>query len=256
MFKPIKLATLATLVALVTLGAGVANAQTGAQATVRSHKGPARVSLGLAGRFVILTKSGITNVPTSAITGDIGTSPITGAAITGLGCPEVTGTIYTVNAAGPACRVKNPQRLHTAIMDMQTAYVDAAGRTNPKATELGAGQIGGLTIKPGLYKWSSNVLISTNVTLSGGPHDVWIFQIAGTLREASAMHIILQGGARAKNIFWQVAGVVTIGTTAHFKGIILAKKNISPKTGAVIIGRLYAQTAVTLKKNVVTQPAP
>lgn len=113
-----------------------------------------------------------------------------------------------------------------------------------------------MTIAPGLYKWSSGVLMTTDVTLRGGPNAVWIFQIAGTLREAAGVRVILRGGARAKNIFWQVADVVTIGTTANFKGIILAKKNISPKTGATIRGRLFAQTAVTLKMNKVTEPAP
>lgn len=101
----------------------------------------------LAGRFVILSKSGITNVPTSAITGDVGTSPISGAAITGLGCGEVTGTIYTVDAAGPPCRVIRPARLTTAVHDMVAAYKDAAGRLHPRATELGAGQIGGLGLQ-------------------------------------------------------------------------------------------------------------
>jgi hypothetical protein len=249
MFKPAKWTALAAMIALVAVGAGIG------EGFATAHAGPAPVNLGLAGKFVILTKSGITNVPTSAITGNIGTSPITGAAITGLGCAEVTGKIYTVNAAGPPCRLIRPQRLTTAVHDMMTAYRDAAGRTNPRATELGAGQIGGLTIRPGLYKWSSGVLISTDVTLRGGPNAVWIFQIAGTLGEVNAMKVILRGGARARNIFWQVAGVVSIGTTAHFKGIILAKKNISPKTGAVITGRLFAQTAVTLKKNKITQPA-
>jgi hypothetical protein len=255
MFNPAKWTTLAAVVALVAVGAGIGGAKTSASATIEA-KGPAPVSLGLAGKFVILTKSGITDVPTSAITGNIGTSPITGAAITGLRCAEVTGTIYTVNAAGPACRVIAPNFLTNAVLDMQAAYKNAAGRTHPTATELGAGQIGGRTITPGLYKWSSGVLITTSVTLSGGPNDVWIFQIAGTLREAAGMRVILSGGARAKNIFWQVAGVVTIGTTAHFKGIILAKKNISPKTGATIVGRLFAQTAVTLAKNTVAQPGP
>jgi hypothetical protein len=253
MFKPAKRITLAVVVALVAIGAGIGGEATSAAATAEA-RGPAPVKLGLAGKFVILSKSGITNVPTSAITGDIGTSPITGAAITGLGCGQVTGTIYTVDAAGPACRVIRPTRLHTAVLDMQAAYKDAAGRLHPKATELGAGQIGGLTIAPGLYKWSSGVLISTNVTLSGGPNDVWIFQIAGTLREANGMRVILRGGAQAKNIFWQVAGVVTIGTTARFKGTILAKKNIALNTGATITGRLLAQTAVTLKKDTVTHP--
>ena len=253
MFKPANRITLAVVVALVALGAGVAGGTHSATAT-EAAKGPASVGLGLAGKFVILSKSGITNVPTSAITGDIGTSPITGAAITGLTCGEVTGTIYTVNAAGPACRVIRPSRLHTAVLDMQTAYADAAGRLHPRATELGAGEIGGLTIAPGLYKWSSGVLITTDVTLSGGPNDVWIFQIAGTLHEASGMRVRLVGGAQPQNIFWQVAGAVSIGTTAVFRGILLAKKNIAIKTGAVVVGRLLAQTAVTLKMNRVTHP--
>ena len=97
-------------------------------------------------------------------------------------------------------------------------------------------------------------MISTNVTLSGGPNDVWIFQIAGTLREANGVRVILRGGAQAKNIIWQVAGVVSIGTTARFKGTILAKRNITLNTGAIITGRLLAQTAVTLKKDTVTHP--
>ena len=254
MFKPAKWTTLAAMVALVAIGVGMGGGTASASATVEA-RGPAPVKLGVAGKFAILTKAGITNVPTSAITGNIGTSPITGAAITGLGCGEVTGRVYTVNAAGPACRLIRPVMLTTAIHDMVAAYKDAAGRTRPDATELGAGQIGGLTIAPGLYKWSSRVLISTNVTLKGGPNDVWIFQIAGTLHEAKGMRVILRGGARARNIFWQVAGAVSIGTTANFKGIILAKTKISLNTGATIRGRLFAQTAVTLQKNTVTQPA-
>jgi hypothetical protein len=254
MFKPAKWTTLAAVVALVAIGASIGGETTTDSATVEA-RGPGPVKLGLAGAFVILTKSGITNVPTSAITGNIGTSPITGAAITGLTCGEVTGTIYTVDAAGPACRVIRPARLRTAVLDMQAAYNDAAGRLHPRATELGAGEIGGMTIAPGLYKWSSGVLITTDVTLNGGPNDVWIFQIAGSLREANGMRVILRGGARAKNIFWQIAGPVVLETTAHFKGIVLAKRNITPNTGAVIRGRLFAQTAVTLKKNRVTQPA-
>ncbi len=216
--------------------------------------GPAPVVLGTAGTFAILTKSGITNVPTSAITGDIGTSPITGAAITGLGCPEVTGTIYTADAAGPACSVVDPTSMTTAISDMEIAYTDAAGRTLPDFTELGAGEIGGLTLVPGLYKWGTDVLLSTDVTLSGGANDVWIFQIAQNLTVANGQQVILAGGAQAKNIFWQVAGQATLGTTSHFKGDILCQTLIEMNTGAVMNGRALAQTAVTLDQNTVTQP--
>ena len=206
---------------------------------------------------MILSKSGITNVPTSVIVGNIGTSPITGAAITGLGCVEVTGLIYTVDAAGPACRVTYPVLLTAAISDMETAYTDAAGRIRPNFTELGAGNIDGMTLSPGLYKWGSPVLIPTGVTLDaqGDPNAVWIFQIAQTFTVGNGAIVTLQGGAKAKNIFWQVAGQTTLGTTADFKGIILCATAIAMQTGATLDGRALAQTAVTLQMNDVIQPA-
>ena len=129
---------------------------------------------------------------------------------------------------------------------METAYTDAAGRTLPDHTELGAGNIGGLTLAPGLYKWSNTVLIPTSVTLSGGANDTWIFQIAGGLTQSSATSVILTGGALAKNVFWQVFGAVAIGTTAHMEGRILSQTSIVLRTGATANGRLLAQTAVTL----------
>jgi hypothetical protein len=136
---------------------------------------------------------------------------------------------------------------------MLTAYNDAAGRTSPNFLNLGAGEIGGKTLVPGLYKWTTGVNVSTNVTLSGGATDVWIFQVAGTLNQANAVRMTLVNGALAKNIFWQVAGAVSIGTTAHFEGVLLAKTLIAVKTGASVNGRLLAQTAVTLQKNAITQ---
>lgn len=217
----------------------------------------APVPLGAAGTFAILTKSGITNVFASVINGDVGTSPITGAAI-GLTCGEVqTGKIYSVNAAGPLpCTVINPTLLTLSVGDMERAYNNAAGRKSPNFTELGAGEIGGLTLVPGLYKWGTGVLISKDVTLAGGPKDVWIFQIAGTTTQANGTRVTLTGGALAKNVFWQSGGAVSIGTTAHFEGVLLAKAVIAVKTGASANGRLLAQTAVTLQQNAITQPAP
>jgi hypothetical protein len=216
----------------------------------------APVNLGTAGTFAILSKTGITDVYASAITGDVGTSPITGAALL-LTCGEVTGKIYVVDAAGPLpCAVNDATTLTAAVGDMQTAYLDAAGRTLPDFKDLGAGEIGGLTLAPGLYKWGTDVLISTDVTLSGGPNDVWIFQVAGKLNQANAARVTLAGGALAKNIFWQVADSVSIGTTAHFEGVVLGKTLVAVNTGASANGRLLAQTAVTLQMNAVTQPAP
>ena len=218
--------------------------------------GPVPVNLGTAGTFAILTKTGITDVYASAIVGDVGTSPITGAALL-LSCGEVSGKVYTVDAAGPLpCVVTDATFLTAAVGDMGFAYDDAAGRLSPDFIELGAGEIGGLTLAPGLYKWATGLLITTDVTLSGGPNDVWIFQVAGTLNQANATRVTLAGGALPKNIFWQVAGAVTLGTTAHFEGVVLAKTMIAVNTGASVNGRLLAQTAVTLQMNAITEPAP
>lgn len=219
--------------------------------------GPAPVSLGTAGNFVILTKAGITDVPASAITGNIGTSPISGAFI-GVPCGEVTGTIYSVDAAGPACRVTDDTLLTTAVSNMETAYTDAAGRPAGVGPNLniGAGTVANQTLAPGTYTWGTNVSITTDLTLNGAANDVWIFQINGTLDLAATKQVLLQGGALPKNIFWQVTGTVTLGTGSHFEGVILAQTNIAMLTGASTNGRLLAQTAATLQANPVVQPAP
>ncbi|HZW45161.1 MAG TPA: ice-binding family protein [Dermatophilaceae bacterium] len=214
------------------------------------------VNLGSASNFTVLSKTGITDVFKTTIDGNVGTSPITGAALL-LTCAEVNGIIYTVTDAGPLgeCRVTDATRLTAAVGDMETAYNDAAGRTLPDALNLGAGEIGGLTLTPGLYKWTTDLSISKDVTLAGGPDDVFILQVAGTLKEANAKNVILTGGAQAKNVFWASAGAVSIGTNAHMEGTILGKTMIAMNTKASLNGRLLAQTAVTLQMNTITPPA-
>ena len=225
---------------------------TGDEAEARMRR--KKVDLGTAGGFVILSKTGITDVFPSAITGNIGSSPITGAAIH-LTCTEVTGNIYSVNAAGPLpCRITAPSKLSIAIGDMQTAYTDAAGRINPRKLNLGAGNIGGRTLLNGLYKWTTGVDIPTDITITGSATDIFIFQISGTLKMSSGVKIKLTGGALAKNIIWQTTGNVTLGTNSHFEGNILSKTAINLKTGASVNGRLLAQTAVTLQMNTVVKP--
>jgi Ice-binding-like len=233
-------------------GAGTGTGQAGGH-------GPAPVALASAGTYVVLAKSSITNVPTSAITGSIGLSPAAASFITGFALTlpsggassssaQVSGNIYASDYAVPT-----PTNLTTAIGDMQTAYVDAAGRTTPDHTELAAGELGGLTLPAGLYKWSNTVTISTDVTISGGASDVWIFQIAGGVTQAAAAKVVLTGGALAKNVYWQVFGVVDIGTTALMQGVVLSQTSITLKTGASANGRLFAQTSVTLAGNAVVQ---
>tara|TARA_R110001592_G_scaffold337666_1_gene624433 strand:- start:1546 stop:2319 length:774 start_codon:yes stop_codon:yes gene_type:complete len=211
------------------------------------------VNLGVADNFVILSKTGVTSVYKSSITGDVGTSPITGAAMV-LDCTEVTGSVFSVDAAGPACKTTSSSMLTTAVSDMQTAYTDAAGRSTPDYINLGAGTIGGKTLTKGLYKFTSSVNIPTDITIHGSEKDIFIFQVAGTLEMSSGVQVILTGGALAKNIFWQVADAVTFGTDSHFEGNVLGQTGINLRTGASINGRMLAQTAVTLQKNIVNKP--
>jgi hypothetical protein len=211
-------------------------------------KGPVPINLGMAGNFAILAQSAITNVPTSTVTGDIGVSPATGAGI-GLSCAQVVGKVYAVDAAGPiGCSISDATRLTTAIGDKTTAYNDAAARP-ADFTELKAGNIGGLNLSPGTYKWGTPVLIPADVTLTGGPKDVWIFQIAQGLTVSSGVKVILAGGALPENIFWQTFAAADIGTTSQFNGIILSQTSIAMKTGSSINGKLLAGTAVTLDQN-------
>lgn len=216
------------------------------------------VNLGTAANYVILAKTAINNNPTSSITGHLGISPAATSYITGFSITkatgyatsaQVTGKIYGADMADPT-----PTTLTTAVENMITAYNDAAGRPSPDFIELGTGNIGGKTLSSGLYKWTNTVSIPSSMTLSGDADDVWIFQIAGDLTVASAVNITLSGGAQASNIFWQIAGKTTIGTSAQFKGIILSKTGVTLGTGASHFGRLLAQTAVILDGNAVTQP--
>jgi len=230
--------------------------------------GPAPVLLGAAGTFAILTKAAITDVSPSIISGDVGATPISGTAI-GVTCAEVNavvpGTIFDNDggytgggAPDVTCRVTDAPSLDAARVAMEAAFTDAAGRTAGVGPflNLGGGTLAGLTLVPGVYTWGSNVTIPTDLTLSGGANDVWIFQITGTLDIATGKKVLLSGGALAKNIFWQVAGVVTLQAGSQFEGIILAQTNIAMVTGASANSRLLAQTAVTLQQNTVTQPAP
>jgi hypothetical protein len=223
-------------------------------ATSSAAAATAPVKLGRASTFVILSETGITDVPASAVTGNVGTSPITGVA-DHLTCTEVNGRVYSVDAAGPApCSKSRAGMLRKAVLDMQGAYTDAAGRV-PTVTELGAGNIGGLTLAPGVYSWSSSVTIPANVTLKGSATDVWILQVSKNVNIAGATAVLLRGGANPANVFWQVAGNVTMGAKATFQGVILCMTAINMRTHASIHGRLFAQTAVSLQMNQVKRSA-
>jgi len=222
--------------------------------------GPAPVNLGTAGQFAILAKSGVSSTGTTSVTGDLGLSPAAGTYYTGFSdsldasntfstSAFVTGRLYAASMASPT-----PVKLTTAVGDMAAAYTDAAGRANPSSSELAAGQLGGLTLQPGLYKWSSAVGAASDLTLTGGVNDTFIFQVAQTLNLASGVHVTLAGGLQPKNITWVVAGAVTLGTGSDLEGVVLGQTGVVLQTGAVMHGRALSQTAVTLDASTLTAP--
>jgi hypothetical protein len=216
------------------------------------------VDLGSAASYAIVAESAIANVPTSVINGDLALSPaaasyITGFSLTKVGAywtsPQVVGSVFAADNDPPT-----PTELTTAVADMRLAYTDAAGRSTPDFLNEAGGAIGGLTLEPGLYKWTSSVTVPSNVTLAGSADDTWIFQITGDLQVSAEKLMILSGGARAENIVWQVAGTVDLGATSHAEGLVLAKTDITLGAGASINGRLFSQTAVNLASSTVTAP--
>ncbi|MDO8706739.1 MAG: ice-binding family protein [Sulfuricaulis sp.] len=266
-----------SLAALVTTG--VVNAQGGGSGSSAAN-GPigavstsaGSVPLGTAGYYAILAKAGVSTVPYSVVTGNVGVSPIARVGLTGWSETAaadnsdlystsaqvaVPGKLYAADYAEPT-----PTNLGTAVLNMETAYNNAAGRTASSAatTNVGSGTLTSLTFNalPGgvtVYEWGSAVTIPTNLTFSGRATDVFILKVAGTLNMAANMKVILAGGVLPQNIFWQVSGAVTMGAGTHFEGVILGKTGITFGTLASINGRLLAQTAVVLDSTTVTVPS-
>jgi hypothetical protein len=215
------------------------------------------VDLNTAGNYVILAKSGISTVPNSNITGNIGVSPIAAAAMTGFSLAldsegqystssQLTGEAHAASYGSSIEAV-----LTKAVLDMQAAYTDAAGRTPDPSNDRGVnflnGLIGGRTLTPGVYTFTMGVTIASDLSFDGGPDDVWIISTMGDLNLATNMDIVLKGSAQAKNIFWRVAGKVVIGADALMAGILLVQTDVLFTTGSSLNGRVYAQTAVNLQ---------
>jgi hypothetical protein len=220
------------------------------------------VNLRSAGNYAILTKTGISTVPASSITGDIAVSPITATAITGFGLildsegEFSTATQFTGKAYAAAYAEPTPFLLTTAVGDMETAYADASSRPNedPDRINFAGGIIGGLTLTPGVYTFETDINILATMYFSGSSTDVFVIQTTGNLFQAANTNVILQDGAVAENIFWQIAGHSELNAGAHLEGVLLVKTNALFKTGSSLNGRVFAQTACDLQMATITQP--
>jgi hypothetical protein len=221
------------------------------------------VNLGTASSFAILAGSQITDAggASTIVSGDVGLSPTTGAAI-GLTAPQVIGgTIYSVNAFGPLGSVNNPGLLTTAKNDLSTAYTDAANRPVPGANAFGVtdNQLGGKTLLPGAYSFghaaTANLIGTLTLDAQGNPNAVWIFQASSDLITASSSKVVFKDGVgSACNVFWEVGSSATLGTYTDFVGNIMAYASVGLDTGAILDGSALAENAaVTLDHNTITQ---
>ena len=241
-------------------------------ATAAAATPTTRVDLGSAEDFAIIAKTGITAVPQSPITGDVGVSPISGRSMTGFDLKmhssntyatsdQIDGKAYAADYTSPT-----PKKMIQAISDMETAYTDAAGRPVDAANkDIKAGLISGTTFTAGVYKWGTDVMFSSDITIEGTSSDIFIFQTTGNVVAGSGARVMLKNtgltgdaivdGPKASNIFWQVAGQIDAGTTSHLEGVLLVKTTAVFKTGSSLNGRVLAQTACTLDKATITQPS-
>jgi hypothetical protein len=226
----------------------------GGGADGNSH-GPAPLNLRGAGNFVVLAETAITTVLPSAINGNVGLGPAS-AANMGLACTQVTGTFYTVDSSvSHPCQTVDPDLLFDVVGNGHAAWHEARDARPADYTDLGGGNIGGMTLPPATYRWRTGVQIPANVTLSGGPNDVWIFIVETNLIVGPGVDILVEGGARSQNVYWvTLVNAVEIGANAYFRGVILAETFIDMKTGASIEGRLMAAQGINLDGNTVIQP--
>jgi hypothetical protein len=214
------------------------------------------VNLGSAARFAILSNSAITNIPTSAITGDVGISPGARSSITGLTIPEVTGTIFAADDADPV-----PTMLVTAKNDAEAAYLDATAATRGTPTSI-SGNINGLTFVPGLYESGTSIQISPGGILyldaQGDSNAVFVIRSATSITTEATSEVRLTGSAKAKNIFWSAGSTITLGTDSKMNGTLIASTSISLLTRARLDGRALIQSAaagqVSLDQNIIVKP--
>jgi hypothetical protein len=228
-----------------------------AAAMVNAATATEPVNLQTAGNYVILAKSGISTVPTSTVVGNIGVSPIAATAVTGFSLildsagQHSTSTQVTGEVHAASYGLTVAAELTVAVLDMQAAYTDASSRlsdpADPRGVNFMGGLIGGQTLTPGVYTFTTAITITSDLTFNGGPDDIWIIKTTGVLTLAANVDIIL-GSAQAKNIFWQAAGNAAIGAGASMAGIMLIFTDVLFVTGSSLNGRIFCQTAVNIQK--------
>lgn len=197
------------------------------------------LDLGIAESFAIIAYTSVASTPTSSVKGKVGLKPGTRSLIE-LENSEVergSESIYAGNDSGDKANY-----LTIAREELIAAYRDAAARPfDVDKNESYAGIIGGKTLPPGIYKWSTGVKIESDVTLEGTSKDVWIFQIEGNVSLAAGVRVKLEGGAKARNVFWQISGKVDMDANSESVGTMISQLVFEMKTAAKLTGRAFVK---------------
>jgi hypothetical protein len=206
--------------------------------------GPAAIDLQSAAPFTVLATSTTTTTGGGIINGDVGLSPVGSQ---GIPPGQINGTIYN---GGPIAA--------QAQLDLNSAIIAASPAQLPGGINAGA-ELGGLTLPAGVYASPSGAyaITSVDLTLHGGPNDVWVFQMASSLTVGVGRQVLLTGGAQARNVFWQVGSSATLGTSCAFVGTVMAYASITMNASSTLNGRALAQNgAVTYNGSGGTLPLP
>ena len=201
-------------------------------------------SLGSASAFAILGSTAVSCTGVSNIAGDIGVAPA--GAVTGFPTP------CTISAPGRSTPHVNDAVALTAQADVTPAYNALAAMAC--GTTLSGQDLGGMTLAPGVYCFTSSAQLTGNLTLAGPANGLWVFQVASALTTGTSAQVILSGGAQANNVFWQIGTSATIGQTTVFQGTIVAGVSITLVQGASLHGRALSKAGVTMDTNIITLP--
>ena len=215
-----------------------------ASVTVTSASPSVGPSLGTAAAFAVLGSTAVSCTGVSNIAGDVGVAPA--GAVTGFPAP------CTISAPGRATPHINDAVATTAQADVTPAYNALAAM--PCGTALTGQDLGGKTLAPGVYCFTSSAQLTGILTLAGPANGLWVFQVASALTTGTSAQVVLSGGAQAKNVFWQIGSSATLGQTTAFQGNIIAAVSVTLVQGASLHGRALSKAGVTMDTNIITLP--
>jgi hypothetical protein len=219
--------------------AGLAVAAVLALAIVPAAAQAAPVNLATASPFVVLGGAAVTNTDPSVLKGALGVSP--GSSLTGFSQATVLGATHENDAVASQ-----------AQGDLTTAFGVAGGQEVPPGNELTGIDLGGLSLTPGAYNYSSSAQLTGQLTLNaeGDPNAQFVFIIGSTLTTASASSVNLVNGASPCNVYWRIGSSATFGTGTQFQGNVLSHEDISVNDAVHVDGRLLAAGTITLINDV------